>query len=489
MASTTSNSRNRAPLSVAALQIVRASLQEDTSVAELSRFAEADPAFAIRILALVNSAAFARSRRVQDVKQAAALAGVRGLRNIGLSLALTDMIPRGEIADTLLACCVRRATAAKLLAEATGKRPSDDYFAVGLFMDVGLLTRARHDPAGAIETARLPARNRLIFERSLGVLEHTEGGAQLAEEFHLPAPLSEAIRRHHEPEPPSANDLARVAWVAERFAALFEGGDADRLRAEAHEAARHLGLSTAQADAIAAEIPPLAASTAQGLGCVEVTEQVISATIDDANRGLAELNQSYEIMVRRLEAIIHEKAQLATRLEEANRRLENMAMTDALTGLANRRAMETVLQRDLSRAERDQTELSILTVDVDHFKRVNDTYGHAVGDVVLVHIANALREGLRAGDISARAGGEEFVVILPSTPLSGALIAAERLRARIEAARIVVEGTTIAITASIGAASIRGPGCAARADDLLRRSDDALYQAKRAGRNRVVHST
>src|SRR6185436_6109244 len=147
---------NGTPLSVAALQIVQASLKENTALSTLAGLAESDPAFAIRVLSLVNSAAFGVGRKVTDVKQAAALLGIRGLRNIGLNLALTDMVPRGESANLLLTACLKRATACRLLAQASGQRDLDAHFTAGLFLDVGLLSRARTDPRGTEEVARLP---------------------------------------------------------------------------------------------------------------------------------------------------------------------------------------------------------------------------------------------------------------------------------------------------------------------------------------------
>jgi diguanylate cyclase (GGDEF)-like protein len=475
------------PLSFAALQIVQASLKEDTAISTLAGLAESDPAFAIRVLSLVNSAAFGMGRKVSDVKQAASLLGIRGLRNIGLNLALTDMVPRSESGSLLLSACLRRATAARLLAQALGSRDLDGYFTAGLFLDVGLLSRAREDAQGTTEVARLPARNRVIFERSLGLVDHAELGCSLAAHFHLPSEVMEAIAAHHDATAPEA-ELARLAWVAERVAARFEAGSNAQLLDEARAAAELLGLPVAKIDDVMKQVPALAAAAAKGLGCDNIDEKVIGATLVDVNRGLAELNQSYEVMVRRLEALILEKEELAKSLHAANERLEAMAMTDPLTGLANRRAVEAALGRDLARSDRDGTWLSVVALDVDHFKRVNDTYGHAGGDQVLVALGDILRTGLRAGDLAGRVGGEEFLTILPGTDADGAVIAAERLRMRIAAQRLALPAGELCFTSSLGVASVRGPGCLRGAKQLIERADAALYEAKRGGRNRVVRA-
>jgi len=474
-------------MSLAALQIVQASLKENTSVGTLATLAESDPAFAIRVLALVNSAAFGAGRKIGDVKQAASLLGIRGLRNIGLNLALTDMVPRSESANLLLTACLRRATACRLLAAAAKQHDLDDYFTTGLFLDVGLLSRARGDSKGTGEIARLPAQHRVIFERSLGLVDHAELGCSLASEFHLSQDVMEAIASHHDANPPAA-ELARFAWVAEKFAARFEAGSTGQLVEEARSAAALLGLSQAQADDVMKQVPALAAAAAQGLGCDHIDEKVIGATLVDVNRGLAELNQSYEVMVRRLEALIAEKEELAKNLAEANRRLETMAMSDPLTGLANRRAVEAALARDLARADREGTWISVVSLDVDHFKKVNDTHGHAGGDQVLMALGKLLKTALRAGDLAGRIGGEEFLTILPDTDPAGALVAAERLRKRIEAERVRLPSGELAFTSSLGVASLKGPGCLRSAQQLVEKADAALYEAKRSGRNRVVRA-
>ena len=148
------------PVSLAALQIVRASLREDTSVAALAKYASADPAFALRILSLVNSAAFGTARRVKDVNHAASLLGVRGLRNIGLGLALTDVAPRGERGAAMLSACLLRAAACRLLTEVTKSGNPDDAFTTGLFLDVGLLCMARQDIGTASQILAMPSRSR-----------------------------------------------------------------------------------------------------------------------------------------------------------------------------------------------------------------------------------------------------------------------------------------------------------------------------------------
>jgi two-component system cell cycle response regulator len=167
-----------------------------------------------------------------------------------------------------------------------------------------------------------------------------------------------------------------------------------------------------------------------------------------------------------------------------NRRLEELATTDPLTRLLNRRAMGERLANEMDRCRRFRTEVSILMIDIDHFKGVNDTAGHPAGDEVLRQLSGMLLEAVRSIDIVARFGGEEFVVILPQTAFEGGMVFAERLCERIAAENFEVPGRNMRLTVSIGLATF--PAAAiTTADDLLSRADLALYRAKSEGRNQV----
>ena len=168
-------------------------------------------------------------------------------------------------------------------------------------------------------------------------------------------------------------------------------------------------------------------------------------------------------------------------LERANENLRNLAWRDSLTGLPNRLAGMDRLESEFARLTRSDATSSVLMLDVDFFKPINDTYGHGVGDDVLRHIASLIKSSIRTGDFVARFGGEEFMALLPDTDLEGARTVAEKVR---EAIQDNPEGTVGAVTISIGVtlASSADPDM----DVAVRRADAALYEAKRSGRNRVV---
>jgi len=196
----------------------------------------------------------------------------------------------------------------------------------------------------------------------------------------------------------------------------------------------------------------------------------------------------HQVMIdRRHQEIVNQKnaelRELLSQLAQQNNTLERLASTDALTGLTNRRRFLESLENERSRIERYGGSLSLIMFDIDHFKKVNDSWGHAVGDAVLCEIARDALQFLRRADSAARYGGEEFVILLPETELPGAALIAERLR-QLVADTVIAhdQGPTISVTISIGVASLEPYESG---DELLSRADKAMYQAKNNGRNRV----
>ena len=172
-----------------------------------------------------------------------------------------------------------------------------------------------------------------------------------------------------------------------------------------------------------------------------------------------------------------------TERKRLERRLNHLALTDELTGTSNRRHFIELAQNEFARARRHVRSLVMFMLDLDHFKQINDDYGHEAGDLVLIEVVQGCEESLRAGEALGRIGGEEFAAILPDTDLQSAAIVAERIRNRIENIDVVHNGRSIAVTTSIGMAELSAAD--GNVQDLLNRADAALYQAKSAGRNCV----
>ncbi len=170
-------------------------------------------------------------------------------------------------------------------------------------------------------------------------------------------------------------------------------------------------------------------------------------------------------------------------IKDTNLQLEELASTDGLTGLFNARYMRDRLQIELDNSHR--VWLTCLLVDIDHFKKINDKFGHPFGDAVLVNTAAIMRRAMRKMDIVGRLGGEEFLIVLPGAPAERGLEVAERLRAAVEAETVSQDGASTPVTVSIGVAS-KEPGQSVLISEFLKAADEALYKAKKSGRNRVV---
>jgi diguanylate cyclase len=162
-----------------------------------------------------------------------------------------------------------------------------------------------------------------------------------------------------------------------------------------------------------------------------------------------------------------------------------MVLTDPLTGCLNRRGLDQALAREIARASRSGSNLSLLALDLDHFKEINDTYGHIAGDVVLRQVGALLAQTARAGDMVARTGGEEFTVLLPDTDADGAYQSAMRICETVRTHAFMVNGKRLHLTISVGVVSSTAVGGDAVGTNLKEHADEALYTAKRAGRDRV----
>jgi two-component system cell cycle response regulator len=233
-------------------------------------------------------------------------------------------------------------------------------------------------------------------------------------------------------------------------------------------------LAELKADAELRDIPVVFLTSRTGM------EDVVAGLDGGAHDYLKKPFEPPEL-VARVAAAVHVK-KLQDQLRERNVELDRVSRTDALTGLHNRRHLEAELERQHGIARRHDDPLCVLLLDIDHFKNVNDTYGHPAGDLVLREFASRLSGQVRLEDVTGRWGGEEFLVILPRTGLVGALGVAERIRQVTAGMPMVAAGHDILVTVSGGCAL----GPAASPDELVAQVDARLYEAKASGRNRIA---
>jgi diguanylate cyclase (GGDEF)-like protein len=227
--------------------------------------------------------------------------------------------------------------------------------------------------------------------------------------------------------------------------------------------------------------PRLAVVSADGTPFSEAERRVL-AELFEILRAADESESKFQELERRMTDVQRENLELTVR----NRMLSDVSSRDSLTGLYNRWYVIEKIDAEINRTLRHGSPMAIVMLDIDHFKQINDTYGHGVGDHVLQWVAQTLRESCRVYDIPGRYGGEEFCVVLPETPMETTPLVAERIRSRLASAALEIAGSEVNVTASFG---IAGVDSAAEQPlspaALLERADRALYTAKHLGRNRV----
>ena len=220
----------------------------------------------------------------------------------------------------------------------------------------------------------------------------------------------------------------------------------------------------------------------------EATEKKVKGLEQGATDYILKPFEAAELLAR-VKVQLKLKA-LQDELREKNAQLERLASTDALTKIHNRRYFVEMFELEWAKCERFHHDMGLIIIDVDHFKSVNDTWGHPEGDRVLTEVAQVLQRSLRKVDLVARYGGEEFAVLLPSTDLKGTKLVAEKLRAEVERNVSAGAGTATqrTVTISIGVAHTPTSPGVSNSDDLVHRADEALYLSKERGRNRVTVS-
>jgi len=207
-----------------------------------------------------------------------------------------------------------------------------------------------------------------------------------------------------------------------------------------------------------------------------------SKASEDQHRNLEEGASDY-VQKPYDDAVLVARVRNLARMKQMRDRLERLSRTDPLTGLANRRYATARLREEIARSRRYGHPIAVCLIDIDHFKKINDTLGHQAGDEVLVRVASEIASATRASDLVVRWGGEEFLVVFPETDLERASLIMERFRAHLASVALEAYGQRVPVTVSGGVAELRDGDTA---DDLVNRADEGLYAAKEAGRNRLL---
>ncbi len=482
-----------------ALRILEIAQDPATEMNDAARVLALDPALATKVLRIANSPLYATRRRSENLRQAASLLGLNALLTLALSFSLTRALRGGPGPDldpvwrrSLLA-----ATACKAIGGELGLRASEELFLAGLLAGIGRLALARLDPdAWAEIPPALDGEALLQAEMARFDGHHLQAGLWLVEHWRLPAYIADAIRAAESttlgaPAPaaldeasPADGRFAAVVGLGLRLARLWDDfaapPDQAALATVAAHAEASLGLDAARVlavvERIAGALPEIASLFDLRVGQAERTESLLEHA-----RELLMVRNLLELQ----EAQRHQGE--AQRLQDHTRTLEEQASRDALTGAHNRGHFNAALAREFDAATTFGWPLSLALLDLDHFKSVNDRFGHLAGDEALRAFTRLVQQGLRSGDVFARFGGEEFVLLLPGTRAEGARAVLQRVLAALRNGPVaVVDGAALHITTSIGLAVLDGRSRHASPEAMIGAADRALYQAKRDGRDRLA---
>ncbi|MGM0574755.1 MAG: sensor domain-containing diguanylate cyclase [Myxococcota bacterium] len=478
--------------------VVKAAGDPEVSMQQLASLIGREPSLTTTFLRMANSAAYGGGQPVRTIRQATVRLGTRCIRNIAVSYAVRTTLSGadpGELdANRFWEDSLRRGVAALVLARRAGYEDPSEAFTLGLVQDLGLLVMAvrwRDRSAELQETTDLPGPERMASERRLTGTDHPEVFVAAAREWGLPEDMVAVAGLHHDEEATlperRSHRLLEICRAADALADVVQ--TSGERGAFARVRTLLAGLQSREEltlEALVEEVREEMEVASEDLDIRIGRQPTFQDLMSNANETLIQLTDTYEELTRKLEKALRDKEEMARRLEEKNEALRRLAATDMLTGVYNRRAFTQSLQLALDTASECRRPLSLVMMDVDHFKRVNDTWGHAVGDDVLKEVCRRLEGMLRPGDVVGRLGGEEFGLLLPGCGRGEGRRVAERLREAI--ADRPVRGRQDAeldVTASFGGVTVqRFP--APSPDQILVQSDRALYLSKDRGRNKVT---
>ena len=480
---------NLPSLPAIAMQVLDLAKKVDVDIAEIARLICKDPALSSKILRTVNSSFYGRSQHVSTISHALVILGLQSVKTLVLGFSLVNNLSQNKSKGFKHLAYWRRsiyaATAARSLAAKVGLVQQEEAFLTALLKDIGMLVldQVLGESYGEIHANVENHEELVVAERRVLGMTHAEVGGLLATQWKLPPLLHVPIAFHHEPdkvEDPALRKLTELVAIAGRCADVF----VDKEAAESIAAVRKLcqaqhGFSETDVDEM---LDAIGKRTKEVAGLFDINIPPASdydAILKRANEALVEITLQSQQQATQL------KQQTAT-LEQQNQSLKKQATTDGLTGLANRARFDAFLAEQFQAHRTVGKPLSLLLLDVDKFKSINDTHGHQAGDRVLKAIAAVLGNSARSQDLAARYGGEELSLVLPGTGRSTAAAIAESIRRSIEAKPTSAgPGLNLPVTASIGVATME-PGDPFREPaHLLKAADLAVYNAKGSGRNCV----
>ncbi|MCX5658162.1 MAG: GGDEF domain-containing protein [Planctomycetota bacterium] len=468
-------------LPAVALEVIELVQQRDLDFRQIARTISHDPALTAKILKTVNSSFYGHAHTIGTISQALVVLGLNTIKTLALGFTLVGNLKQscgsGFDLMTFWRRSLHRAVAAKVLTKHAGIPQQEEAFLGGLLQDLGILAMSQtlegEFDALMVDTGLDPARLSERTRERYGT-DPLEIGVALGQQWNLPPVLIVAMRFRGaiEQAPAEFVPIVRCITLGDNIADVFLSDVPGPALANYHKnALEWLGISAEKAN-------ELLESSHESCKEMQRLLELPTGPLGNAKEVLARANETL------LQLSLAQQVQSAE-LEQQNRKLAEQAITDPLTGAANRRRFNDYIAAQFDLAPLNGEPVSLLFLDVDHFKKFNDTYGHQSGDNVLVQVATTLRRLLPPPCLVARYGGEEFAAVLPGVDRNSASRAAELVRRAIAQAVVHAEdGQKLSVTASIGVATFDGT-VFSRVEQFIKASDQGVYAAKAAGRNCV----
>ena len=479
---------------VIAVRLLDVVKKEDFSFGHLAAIIEADPALTAKVLRLANSPLYGLPSEVDSIERALVVLGADAVKNIALSFVLTKDLRRspgrGFDLDLFWRRSVTAAVAAKVLASLFRLR-DDGIFISALLQDLGIIvmySAKREDYLRVMEEKRLSGVGLHAIEKLIFGFDHQELGHMILKSWGLPEDIYVPIRYHHDDQevPAQYAVQAAILHLSDRISSVYHGNKtADKLASISAALLRRCSIPEARVVSLIDEVGRKSLDVFSQFEIDPGDGRPFSEILQEANEALTTMNLSNQMLVIELKQAKEKAEKLATELRDANKVLRDLAFRDSVTGLYNHRLFQEMMDKEVARAQRFERPLSLIFVDIDYFKRINDVYGHPIGDVVLKAVGSKLEATTRKSGSVARYGGEEFALIVPETDLNGATILAERCRQAIEQMVVPIGNQTVRTTVSVGVTSYSHQAPGMGKAQMLATADKALYQSKSAGRNKV----
>ncbi|WP_437226284.1 sensor domain-containing diguanylate cyclase [Planctomicrobium sp. SH661] len=491
-------------LPTVAVQLLKMFADPEVSISDVVYVLQTDPALSGKILKAANTSQFGMKRPVSDLQRAVVLLGKKSVMALALGFSLAEASmstgPHANLYSDFWFQSLVRGCAASLIAENYSKVDAGEAFTIGLLARIGRLAMLNCDRdrfVACIQKAQETGESLDLLEEQSASITSMQVTMHLLREWKLPPHCVEAVGQMNvsleeacENRLSDALTLTDVLRISAAFAEFFSGENRGLAIAKIYELCCTLLGETEE------EVNQLVDKVREEL---DHHSDLFSVDMSKVGSPMELLSQAMgQLSILAANASMNRDdvppTSSSTEMQEENGRLRKRVLeltqssiTDGLTTLYNRTYLTQHLQERISKSAEHPTQLGVIFVDVDHFKKVNDTHGHLVGDEALRVVARLLKDAVRETDIVARYGGEEFVIVMSVADAAGLSRLAERIRATIEAQTIVCGTVRLRITASFGGCLATPNGyCPELAGRILESADAAMYASKRNGRNRVT---